>query len=61
MNRQLLIQRGVIVVVLLAAVLLALAGILNSGTTPIVKVIVIGVLVGLVVGGLVSAARGGGK
>ena len=61
MNRQLLIQRAVIVLVLAAALALVLAAVLESGTSPTVKVVSIGVLAGFIAGGLVVAARGGEK
>lgn len=51
-------QRAVILLVLTAALALVVAALVRSQTSTTAKVIIIGVLVGLAVGALLSVARG---
>lgn len=61
MNRQLLFQRAVIVLVMALVLAIGIALIAQANTSPTIKVIVIGVIAGLIAGGLYTAARGGEK
>jgi len=51
-------QRLVIVLVLGAALVLAVIALLRSTTSPGVKVVLVGLLAGLAIGGLLAARRG---
>lgn len=53
-------QRAVIVVVLLAASALVVAALVRSQTSPTLKVVLLGALLGIAIGAVLSA-RGGGR